>query len=140
MQLLLVPTLWQKKCWINQENPCSQGCTGRYLLDEPGRQNMCLTSLGYHLAECRHVPLGQVPFRKNRNLVHLTKWSVGEGTWPGAWESLVQVQPSTWPSAWACPLIQVISQTGNGNIFFWILCFLWRSLYSCNYLVILYIF
>ncbi len=40
-----------------------------------------------------------------------TKWSVCEGTWPGAWESLVQVQPSTWPSAWACPLIQVISQT-----------------------------
>ncbi len=22
---------------------CSQGCTGRYLLNEPGRQNMCLT-------------------------------------------------------------------------------------------------
>ncbi len=26
--------------------------------------------------------------------------SVDEGTWPGAWQSLVQVPPSTWPSAW----------------------------------------
>ncbi len=52
-------------------------------------------SPGYHLAECRHVPLVQVPFRKNRNLI------------------LVQVELSTWPSAPTCPLIQVISQTGK---------------------------
>ena len=32
--------------------------------------------------------------------------------WPGAQQSLVQVEPSTCPSAWTCPLIQVISQTG----------------------------
>ena len=32
-------------------------------------------SLGYHLAECHHVPLGQVPFRKNRNLVHFTDFN-----------------------------------------------------------------
>ena len=29
-------------------------------------------SLGYHLAECCHVPLGQVPFRENIHLVHFT--------------------------------------------------------------------
>ncbi len=34
-------TLSQKTCWINQENPCSRGCRGRYLLHEPGRQIMC---------------------------------------------------------------------------------------------------
>ena len=44
-------------------------------------------------------------------LWHLIKWSVGGGTWPGAQQSLVQVEPSTCPSAWTCPLIQVISQT-----------------------------
>ncbi len=30
------------------------------------------SSSGYHLAECRHVPLAQVLFIKNRNLVHFT--------------------------------------------------------------------
>ena len=35
--------LWPKKSWINQENPYSRGCTGRYLLNKPGRQNMCKT-------------------------------------------------------------------------------------------------
>ncbi len=40
--------LWQKKCWINRENPCSPGCTGRYLLNEPGRQNMCWTVWAFH--------------------------------------------------------------------------------------------
>ena len=33
-------TLWQKSCWINQENPCSRCCTGRYLLNESGRQKL----------------------------------------------------------------------------------------------------
>ena len=74
-------------------------------------------SKGYHLAECLHLPLGQVALDKTTNLVHfadfdkvivsgppnlgwhLAKWSVGEGTCPGAWESLVQVQASTWLSA-----------------------------------------
>ena len=28
------------KCWINEENSCSQGCTGRCLLNEPRRRNM----------------------------------------------------------------------------------------------------
>ena len=34
-------------------------------------------SLGYHLAECRLVPLGQVPFRKNRKVheSHLSRCS-----------------------------------------------------------------
>ncbi len=31
---------------------------------------------------------------------HLTKWPVGEATWSGAEQSLVQVQSSIWPSAW----------------------------------------
>ena len=30
-----------KTCCINEENSFSQGWTGRYLLNEPGRQNMC---------------------------------------------------------------------------------------------------
>ncbi len=29
-----------------------------------------MVSPGYHLAECRCAPLGQVPFMKIRNLVH----------------------------------------------------------------------
>ncbi len=33
------------------------------------------TSMGYHLAECRHVPLGQVPSRRNRNLTHFTDFN-----------------------------------------------------------------
>ena len=38
---------------------------------------------------------------KIRNLVHFAefKWSVGEGTWPGGWQSLDKVQTSTWLSA-----------------------------------------
>ena len=36
-------SLWHIKYCINEENSCSQGCTGRYLLNEPGRQNMCCT-------------------------------------------------------------------------------------------------
>ena len=38
-----LPTLWQKNCWINQENPCSWCRTARYLLNDWGRQNMCPT-------------------------------------------------------------------------------------------------
>ncbi len=60
--------------------------------------------------------LVQVPFRKIRNLVHLTDFNhvnslssglksqykgnrVGKGTCPGAGQSLVQVHASTWLSA-----------------------------------------
>ncbi len=58
------------------------------------------------------MPLVQVPFRKNRNLVHFTDFnSLRSGTCPGAAQSLVQVELSTWPSARTRPLIQVISQT-----------------------------
>ncbi len=37
--LVFGSSLWQKNCWINQENPCSRCCTGRYLLNELGKQN-----------------------------------------------------------------------------------------------------
>ncbi len=32
-------------------------------------------SVGYHLAECRDVPLGQVPFRKNEDLIHFANFN-----------------------------------------------------------------
>ena len=37
-----------KKCWINEENSCSWGCPGRYLLNEPGGQNMCWTLINWN--------------------------------------------------------------------------------------------
>ncbi len=36
-------------------------------------KNRCEFSKGCHLAECLHVPLGQVALEKNTNLVHLVK-------------------------------------------------------------------
>ena len=38
-------------------------------------------SLGDHLAECRHVPLGQVPSRKIENLIHFTELQILDDTW-----------------------------------------------------------
>ena len=50
-----------------------------------------VNSQGDHLAECRCVPHGQVPFMKIWNLVRLSGL--------GVHQSLVQVHASTWPSA-----------------------------------------
>ncbi len=52
---------------------------------------------GDHLAKCRAMPLGRVPFTKVRNLVHFVDFSSLEGaTWSSDHVPLVQVPSSTW--------------------------------------------
>ncbi len=40
--------------------------------------------MGYHLAECRHVPLGQVPSRRNRNFTHFTDFNIPDWNLSGS--------------------------------------------------------
>ena len=59
---------------------------------------------------------------ENRNFAHFTDFnSLGEGTCPGAGQSLVRVQAYTWLSAKDWSLIQVISLTDQRSALYMLL-------------------
>ena len=64
----------KKNFWINQQNPCSRFCTGRYLLNEQGRQNMCMCA---QLVELTTTAPAMICVSRRRFIIATVHYTLG---------------------------------------------------------------